>query len=375
MALGEVAAVLARVVSAVGAAHALGIVHRDLKPDNVFLAETGDGVDVKVLDFGIAKLTALDGDAAQTGGLTNTGAMLGTPYYMSPEQAFGERNIDHRADIWSLGIILYRAITGLLPTRADNIGQILKVIMMGEIKPIETIAPELPADLVTLIGRMLSTRREDRPSSLLDVKLVLERYAGVEVAGFGAPATAAPSPSTLAVTASPAASSAATPPSAHPAEQSMGGVAAGSARAGAAPRSSSLPWILGGGLVIAAVGGLALFAQSRAASSNAQPTSTVAQDSTAATPAAAPPSAAEVPAASSRPSEPPEPVPSQAVAAASASSNAPAVPSSPSLAPSARAGAPWPKAKPAEGPAAPAAGAPKPETTSVGGVITAPPQF
>jgi len=190
MALGEIAAVLARVVSAVGAAHALGIVHRDLKPDNIFLAETADGVDIKVLDFGIAKLTALEGDAAQTGGLTSTGAMLGTPYYMSPEQAFGERSIDHRADVWSLGIILYRAITGTLPTKGDNIGQILKIIMMSEIKPIDRLVSGLPGDLVELVGKMLSPKREDRPS-MLEVKSCLERYAGVEVAGFGAPVLAA----------------------------------------------------------------------------------------------------------------------------------------------------------------------------------------
>ncbi len=188
MPLGECAAVMARVVAAVGAAHAVGVVHRDLKPDNIFLADTPEGVDVKVLDFGIAKLTGLDGDAAQTGGLTNTGTMLGTPHYMSPEQAFGEQQIDHRADIWALGIILYRSLSGVLPTRADNIGQILKIILTRSIPPLGAAAPDLPTEITTLVDRMLEPEAADRPADLREVKAILERYAGVEVAAFDAPA-------------------------------------------------------------------------------------------------------------------------------------------------------------------------------------------
>src|SRR5581483_5091880 len=89
--LDELARILVPVISAVGTAHAAGIIHRDLKPDNIFLARAADGsVDVRVLDFGVAKLTATDGDLAQSVGLTRTGDMVGTPYYMSPEQVFGE---------------------------------------------------------------------------------------------------------------------------------------------------------------------------------------------------------------------------------------------------------------------------------------------
>ncbi|MBK7397009.1 MAG: serine/threonine protein kinase [Myxococcales bacterium] len=95
--VSTLAGILVQIVSAVGAAHAAGIVHRDLKPDNVFLV--GEPPSVRVLDFGIAKLTAREGDAAASTALTNTGAMLGTPFYMAPEQVFGERDLDHRADV------------------------------------------------------------------------------------------------------------------------------------------------------------------------------------------------------------------------------------------------------------------------------------
>jgi tRNA A-37 threonylcarbamoyl transferase component Bud32 len=188
MDVGELSAVLLRVVSAVGTAHAAGVVHRDLKPDNIFLAETPEGVEVKVLDFGIAKLTTQEGSAAETGGLTHTGTMLGTPYYMSPEQAFGEKKIDHRADVWSLGIILYRGLTGVLPTQADNLGQILKIIMTNAIRPVRELRPDVPDDLADLVGRMLEPSLAGRLSSLHEARVVLERHAGVVADGFGEPA-------------------------------------------------------------------------------------------------------------------------------------------------------------------------------------------
>src|SRR6185369_7433261 len=115
--LGELATILSCVASAVAAAHAVGVVHRDLKPENVFLtAAPGGGVDVRVLDFGIAKLTS----GLPAGRLTETGALLGTPFYMSLEQLLGERDIDARSDVWALGILLYECLTGRVPTFADN---------------------------------------------------------------------------------------------------------------------------------------------------------------------------------------------------------------------------------------------------------------
>jgi serine/threonine protein kinase len=171
-------------VSAVGTAHSLGIVHRDLKPDNIFLAQESGHSVVKVLDFGIAKLTATEGDAAKTAGLTGTGSMLGTPFYMSPEQAFGEKDVDHRADVWALGIIFYQCLSGLLPTRADNMGQILKIIVTQGIPPLASVAPGVPQDVAELIGRMLSRDKAARPRDLREVYNVLRRYGDVDVKSF-----------------------------------------------------------------------------------------------------------------------------------------------------------------------------------------------
>jgi serine/threonine protein kinase len=186
--LGEAAAVMLPALSAVGAAHALGIVHRDLKPDNIFLARQADGTPtVKVLDFGIAKVSALDHDAGQTEMVTGTGTILGTPYYMSPEQVFADAVIDYRSDIWAFGVILYQCLTGVRPTQAENVGQIMKIIMTGAIVPIETTQPSLPPELTQLVGRMLSSAREARPQSLKEVCDVLRAHSDVRFPAFGEP--------------------------------------------------------------------------------------------------------------------------------------------------------------------------------------------
>ncbi|WP_394829692.1 protein kinase domain-containing protein [Pendulispora albinea] len=200
--LPEVASIALQVADVVGAAHQQGVVHRDLKPENIFLSrEPPDSRRpydcVKVLDFGIAKLTAMDGDAAQTAVLTVTGDLMGTPYYMAPEQVFGERAMDHRADIWSLGVILYECLSGKRPFEGENVGQVLKGITLGAIAPLESLRPDLPEELTALVGRMLARDPEARPKSLADVAIVFAPLAGVAVAsgfaGSSAPSLGAPS--------------------------------------------------------------------------------------------------------------------------------------------------------------------------------------
>jgi serine/threonine-protein kinase len=180
--LADFAAVFLPVVSALAAAHALGIVHRDLKPENIFLVE-GPPPGVKVLDFGIAKLTAFEGAAAATAQLTDTGMVLGTPHYMSPEQALGEKDIDARADVWALGLLAYRCLSGVLPTDSGSLGQVFKSIVLKPLPPLEGAAPGLPADVVAVVGRMLVRTRSDRLSNLHEVTSVLGRYAPQIAAG------------------------------------------------------------------------------------------------------------------------------------------------------------------------------------------------
>jgi eukaryotic-like serine/threonine-protein kinase len=184
----EVASCMLPVVSAVGTAHERGIVHRDLKPSNIFLdARPGDGgrLLVKVLDFGIAKwLIADPGEGALR---TRTGSTLGTPSYMAPEQAIGDRSADHRVDVWSLGVILYEALSGVRPLEGDNAAQLVMRLLSTGIMPIEHLVPELPAELSALIGRMLSRDLARRPADLREVYQVLSALSGEESLRFGPP--------------------------------------------------------------------------------------------------------------------------------------------------------------------------------------------
>ncbi len=185
--LERTASILIPVISALGTAHALGIVHRDLKPENIFLVEV-PSPDVKVVDFGIAKLTATEGDAAATAGITGTGAILGTPHFMAPEQVFGEKRIDHRADIWALGLVLYQALSGVLPTEAENVGQVMKIIVSRGIQPLAVVAPDVPEDVAAVVDRMLVRSLSGRLTDLREVQEVLAKHADVEVPDFAQPA-------------------------------------------------------------------------------------------------------------------------------------------------------------------------------------------
>jgi serine/threonine protein kinase len=178
LSVDETASILLPVVSAVAAAHAEGIVHRDLKPDNIFLQSNASGAArMQVLDFGIAKLLLVTPEMADSSGLTHTGAMLGTPWYMAPEQGFGERDVDARADVWALGVILYESLSGGRPVEGDNLGQVLKRLTSQGITPLSGVAPHVPDDLAKVIDRMLAIERDERLSDLSTLQAVLERYA------------------------------------------------------------------------------------------------------------------------------------------------------------------------------------------------------
>lgn len=158
-----------RVASALGAAHGRGYVHRDIKPTNLFLAN-GEVARVKLLDFGIARLDRV------TTALTKTGMLIGTPGYMAPEQAKGERGgIDARADIFSLGCVLFECLTGQPAFHGMHVIALLAKLLMEEPPRVRELCPDVPQPLDDLIGRMLSKEPERRPADGSAVFTALDR--------------------------------------------------------------------------------------------------------------------------------------------------------------------------------------------------------
>lgn len=166
--------------------------HRDLKPENIFLARNGgERATVKILDFGIAMLSAGDALASESGRWLETqpGATLGTPCYMAPEQAVGEKDLDHRVDVWALAVILYECLSGIRPIDGETVGQVVVRLMSTGITPLEHVVLGLPEEVPALVGRMLARERGRRPDDLREVAQLLSRYTRVEVPEFGAPGT------------------------------------------------------------------------------------------------------------------------------------------------------------------------------------------
>lgn len=168
--VARVCSIIKQAASALDAAHRLGMVHRDIKPDNIVLVETAEGEQAKVLDFGIAKVKEA-GLCGETSGLTltGTGMVVGTPQYMSPEQAAGKRGdeLDGRSDIYSLGIVMYQMLTRELPFKADTTMEMLLAHMQTPPTPIQTLCPDLhiPAAIASVVMRCLAKDRDLRPAS------------------------------------------------------------------------------------------------------------------------------------------------------------------------------------------------------------------
>ena len=155
LSLAETARIVGMVCRALSKAHAAGIVHRDVKPENIFLVwDEEDGTDIaKVLDFGIAKFTEA---SSLRDGATRTGSVLGTPYYMSPEQARGLKTVDYRADLWSVGVIAFRCLTGRLPFEGEAVGDLLVKLCTAPIPTPRELVPELPLALDAFIATALT---------------------------------------------------------------------------------------------------------------------------------------------------------------------------------------------------------------------------
>ncbi len=174
---GLAAIVMRQALIGLEAAHQVGIIHRDLKPENIFLHEPSPGhLLVKLMDFGISKFSQGGND-----GKTGVGVLMGTPEYMSPEQAEGAASADQRTDIWAMGAILYKALTGIEAFGGPTMAATLVALSTKEPKPIESIVPGIPPELIAVVRRCLVKDPAGRYQSareLADALAPFEQFAG-----------------------------------------------------------------------------------------------------------------------------------------------------------------------------------------------------
>jgi serine/threonine-protein kinase len=162
---------------AIAEAHAIGIVHRDLKPANLFCVVRSDGLHaVKVLDFGISKLTGLSASGSDMA-MTRTQALMGSPFYMSPEQMQSTKNVDARADIWALGVILYQLVTGRVPFAGEMLPELVLNIVNTPVPPLRALRPDAPPVLDQIVGRCLQKDRANRYSNVAELAQALAPLA------------------------------------------------------------------------------------------------------------------------------------------------------------------------------------------------------
>ncbi|MGK3986275.1 serine/threonine-protein kinase [Sorangium sp. So ce136] len=174
--LAEAVDYLLQACEAIAEAHARGIIHRDLKPKNLFLTRRPDGTPLlKVLDFGLSKFIAT-GDSVKEASLTATGLIMGSIHYMSPEQIRSLKYADVRTDIWALGVILYRMLTGRHPFEGDSITAVTAAIMMDTPTSILTLRPDLPPAVGALVSRCLAKDPAARVQSVTEIGRVLAPF-------------------------------------------------------------------------------------------------------------------------------------------------------------------------------------------------------
>jgi len=282
----EAAHIARGIAGALRAAHGKGIFHRDLKPDNVFLVPDPDGAGdrVKVLDFGVAKLA----DATPEGmKFTRTGALMGTPLYMAPEQARAAATIDHRADLYSLGCILYELLVGEPPFVAEGAGEIIALQMFGTVEPPRQRVAELTAGIETIVMRLLEKEPDARYASAHEVQQALARILERKPTRSAEPAKLGHAPTQVAIVA------AAAPPATHVTEP---------------PRSRRAMPVIAGAIALVLVAGAGALLAMRGDGSRATPPIVAPSTGPTATPTTAPPPVAAPSAPAPEPArgEPPD---------------------------------------------------------------------
>jgi eukaryotic-like serine/threonine-protein kinase len=168
--------ILIQVLSGLAAAHSKGIVHRDIKPENVFLTRHGAFlVRVKVLDFGVSKtMPKLGVEDSDEIDITRAGMVIGTPHYMAPEQARGERDLDARVDVYACGILLYETLSGRRPFTATSPAALLAQILVSDPRPLRAVRPDLPNGIDAVLGHAIARDRADRYANAADFAAALQ---------------------------------------------------------------------------------------------------------------------------------------------------------------------------------------------------------
>ncbi|AKU96714.1 Serine/threonine protein kinase [Labilithrix luteola] len=182
----EILDAMVQVLSGLIAAHEKGIVHRDIKPENIFLVRrAGASPIAKILDFGVSKMMSnfQGGDAEPALDLTRTGMVMGTPYYMSPEQARGERNLDGRVDVYACGVMMYEAICGKRPYLAANYNALLLAIINTTPRSLREVRPATPAALEAIVLRSMAKARADRYPSAGDLQQDIQKLITARAVG------------------------------------------------------------------------------------------------------------------------------------------------------------------------------------------------